>query len=735
MSEPSASATEAGERPSLAASILAGLVAGLLAVTFMFSYSAVILTGDLAPFVPRLTGHFLLGAVVLAVIVGIASQFSGVVAVPQDNPTAVLAVVVVSVTASSKQDLPPEELFTTIVVLIALSTFAGAAMFWLVGRFHLAVMAQYVPYPVVAGFLAATGWLLFKGSFGVMSGVGFDLGHLGDLVSVAELWLPGLAFALVLLVVGKVTSNVFAMPGVIIGAIGLFHLTLAISGDGRSVAIANGWLLQPFDQGMLLQSISPDDIDWAIVTDEIAGLGTVLVIAVISVLLNITALSSALGDDVDVDREMRVLGFANLAAGAGGSLVGYHYVSLSTLGRRMRGGGPVVALVVALTCFAAMTVASGALAYIPRFVLGGMVLFIGLSFLDDWLVQSIRKLARSDVVVIAAILAVVELVGFLEGVAAGLIATVILFMVSYSRISVVRHTFTGRELRSTIERQTAAQARLEQHLDGVLLLKLHGYVFFASTVGLLESVRQRLDDEETIDTHLILDFEHVTGVDTSALHGLAKLKSLTADRGIKLLDCAVPASISAQFRSQTFLDGDASVELEFATSDEALEWCEDDILRGEGIDPGEDEFSFDFMLREMFETDEHMAEFAAMLETLEFAPGSILIESGGEGHYLDIVETGHVEVLAADGSRLRRAGPGSLLGIASFFRHGAHHSLVTIRAIETCTVRRLTGEAYLDLMFDNPDVAAGLQRHALVLLSDRFDRTLGTLERVLRATS
>lgn len=79
MSEPSARSTASSDRPSLAASILAGLVAGLLAVTFMFSYSAVILTGDLAPFVPRLTGHFLLGAVVLAVVVGLASQFSGVV--------------------------------------------------------------------------------------------------------------------------------------------------------------------------------------------------------------------------------------------------------------------------------------------------------------------------------------------------------------------------------------------------------------------------------------------------------------------------------------------------------------------------------------------------------------------------------------------------------------------------------------------------------------------------------
>ena len=98
------------------------------------------------------------------------------------------------------------------------------------------------------------------------------------------------------------------------------------------------------------------------------------------------------------------------------------------------------------------------------------------------------------------------------------------------------------------------------------------------------------------------------------------------------------------------------------------------------------------------------------------------------------MESGHVEVLTSDGSRLRRAGPGSLLGIASFFRHGGHDSLVTIRAEEACRIRRLTGAAYLDLMFDHPAAAAGLQRHALVLLSDRFDRTLAILERVQRAT-
>ena len=401
----------------------------------------------------------------------------------------------------------------------------------------------------------------------------------------------------------------------------------------------------------------------------------------------------------------------------------------------MRGGGRTIAIVVVLTSLAAMTVAAGALAYIPRFVLGGMVLFIGLSFLDDWLIQSVRKLSRSDVLVIGAILAIVELVGFFEGIAAGFVATVILFIVTYSRISVVRHSLTGRELRSTIERQTAHQARLDEARNGVLLLKLQGYVFFASTVGLIESVSKHLTDDEIRPTHLILDFEHVTGVDTSALHGLAKLKGLAEDHGVTLLQCAVPATISDEFRSQSFIDGDAKVALEFETSDEALEWCEDDLLRRGGLDPNQEEFSFDFVLREMFETPEDIATFEEALETLDLADGETLIELGDEEHYLDIVELAYLEVMASDGSRLSRAGPGSFLGIASFFKHGGHRSLVTARADGPCRIRRLGGDAFIDLLFDEPAVAAALQRHALVLLSDRFGQTLATLERVLRQTS
>lgn len=736
MSDPTRAPAATGTTPppSTGPSVLAGLVGGLLAVTFMFSYSAVVLTGDLEPYVPRLTGHFLLGGAIIALIIGLSSRFSGVVALPQDNPTAVLAVIVVSVTASSEVDVTTDELFTSIVVIISISTLVGAILFWLVGRFRLAVLAQYVPYPVVAGFLAATGWLLVKGSVGVMSGVTFELGELDNLRSVIDLLIPGIAFAVLLLAAGKLSNNVMLMPAIIVGSIGAFYAILWFSGASLDSAIAHGWLLEPFGGGMLLEPISLGDVEWSIVAGEVTGLGTVLVIAVISVLLNITALSSALGEEVDVDREVRLLGYANVPAGLGGSLIGYHYVSLSTLGRRMRGGGPTVAVIVAVMCLAAMTVAAPALSYVPRFVLGGMVLFIGLGFLDDWLLQSIKKLSKGDLVVIAVILAVVELVGFIEGVAIGLVATIILFIITYSKISVIRHSFSGRELRSTVERRTSQQAQLEALRSGVLLLKLHGFVFFASTVGLLEEVNTHLD-ADTPPTHLILDFEHVNGLDTSALHGLSKLKSLASDRDVALLYCSVPESIIAQFSEQSFLDGNATVELTFESSDEALEWCEDDLLRRAGLNQSPDELTFDYVLRAMLDSEAEMEIFRSVLETVEIDAGQTLSAVGEQHQSLDIVESGHVEVLARNGARLRRAGPGSLLGVAGFFRPGRQESVATVRAIEPCSIRRLTKDAYLDLIDDHPEVASEIQRYALVVLSDRFQANLSTLERVLRETS
>ncbi len=58
-----------------------------------------------------------------------------------------------------------------------------------------------MPYPVVGGFLAGTGWLLFKGGIGVAASIQVYWRSFDDLLrdDSLEHWLPALVFGIVLL--------------------------------------------------------------------------------------------------------------------------------------------------------------------------------------------------------------------------------------------------------------------------------------------------------------------------------------------------------------------------------------------------------------------------------------------------------------------------------------------------------------------------------------------------------
>ena len=437
---------------------------------------------------------------------------------------------------------------------------------------------------------------------------------------------------------------------------------------------------------------------------------------------------------MDVDREMRIVGGSNLAAAAAGSIVGFHYVSLSSLGRSMHGHSRIVGVVVGACCFAAATVAAGGLSYIPQFVLGGMVLYVGLDLVFEWLVLSVKRLSWVDWGIVVAIVAVVEFVGFLEGVAVGLLATIVHFVVTYSRTGAIRHMFTGREMRSTVERSTAERVALEDVQDGILLIKLHGYVFFASTVGLVDSASERLTDPDRNVTHLIIDFEHVTGVDASGFNGFDKLVRLATAQSVAVSYAALPDRLAHDFDlAARYRNGGSGVQ-RFASSDDALEWCEDDLLRRAGLDPESAEFSFDYTLREMFSDSGQLDVFTDALELLDVPAGTTIAASDRSAAHLDFIERGTLTVVSShdERTRIRRAGPGSVLGIASFFKHGGPSSLVTIRADTDCRVHRLGNDAYFDLVAQHPEVAAALQRYALVAISDRFADLVTSYELVLR---
>ena len=725
--------------PVVVPSITAGLVAGVLTVTFMFSYSAVIFTGELSGYVPRATGQLLFGGVVIALVIGLFSELRGVVALPQDNPTAIIAVMIATLSQLPGSALSPDMLFAQAVVIMVVSTALSGVIFYLVGRWRLAAFIQLIPYPVIAGFLAATGWLLFKGSFSVMADQTFDFTELRALGEVMHLWLPGAAFALITLFVSLKYSNVFIMPGLIIGAVALFHMTLFLIGASSQEAIDGGWLLQPFGDGALWQPVPLSTFlaaDWTLFVTEFTGLATVLSIALISVLLNLTALESAFNRDIDVHREMRLAGIANLLAAPGGSLVGYHYVSLSTLGRRMRGDSRLVGVVVAVFCLLTMTVGAGALSVFPKFVLGGLVMFIGLGFLYDWVVKSWSSLARGDIAIIFAILFVVEFVGFLEGVAIGVAAAVALFVVSYSKIKVVRLAMDGSDFSSNLDRPDDHRKALASEGQKILYLKLHGFIFFASSIKLYEELVGALLREEGAPEFVILDFQQVSGLDTSAVHGLVKIKKKALEVGTQLALAHVSEEIDRQLHEEKFLDGDAVIEPIFKDADSALEWCEDFLLRTAGFDPSPKALPIEDQLNQVFKTKINVHKFLGYLDTIEFSEGDVVSEPGNEQRMLYFIEQGTISVYLAelDGEnhRIRSAGSGAMVGVARFFRQRNVGTLALSIADSNGTAHVLTDVAFDRMKSHDPDLALKFQTYALEYVSERLANNLRTLSSILR---
>jgi SulP family sulfate permease len=134
------------------------------------------------------------------------------------------------------------------------------------------------------------------------------------------------------------------------------------------------------------------------------------------------------------------------------------------------------------------------LALFPKPILGGLLLFMGLSFLVEWVIDAWFKLPRADYAVVLLILVVIGATNFLIGVGVGLVAMVVLFVVNYSRVDVVRHALSGAEMKSNVERcayHRRVSRKLGQH---IYILELQGFVFFGTANTLLEWIRARVTD-------------------------------------------------------------------------------------------------------------------------------------------------------------------------------------------------------------------------------------------------
>ena len=110
----------------------------------------------------------------------------------------------------------------------------------------------------------------------------------------------------------------------------------------------------------------------------------------------------------------------------------------------------------------------------------------------DWLLLRTRRIARWDIAIIVLIFAVIVIIGFAEGVAAGLIAAALLFAYQYAQVDLVRDEMLGHEYRGSLVGSTLPSDWIEQHGKAILIVRLQGFLFFGTANRLRHHIQERI---------------------------------------------------------------------------------------------------------------------------------------------------------------------------------------------------------------------------------------------------
>lgn len=724
VSETELSSSSAGH---LVQHVGAGIICGFLAIVQSIGFGMLLLVADLQDLMPIAIGMALFSTAVMAAVAALTSSSPGVVAIAQGIPIAALAGPVSAVIMATGQDAVPP----TLVAAVALSTFVIGVAAFLLGRFGMGRFIRFVPFPVIGGFLAGSGWLIFLGGLGVVAGRSVNAGNVLDLIEPTELFRFGAAglFILAVALLRNRLSISLVVPGVALGAIVLFNAVVLLGGIDETNLYDNGWLISLAGNHALWPPVGVSDlarVDWSAIAGQLSALPAVVVLTVIAVLMNATGIELDTHREVDLDRELKSVGFQNLLGGLGGGMPGFHSVGLTALSNRLGAAHPMIGVIVSGFCFAALFFGDVTLSLVPTPLLGGLLIWIGLALVVRWLIQSFPQLPRWEYLVIVLIFSVIVFVDFASGIVAGVVAAAILFVVEYGRVEIVRHVMTGRDYQSSNDTSEERREVLRSVGDAILIVRLQGFLFFGTADRLRKRIQERIEHEDATKTdYLVIDFRRVSGLDSSSVLSFTRLSQMASASGFDLVLCGMTDEVR-----KAILRGGFRYEkqhVHFAEDlDHGLERCENDLLGK--IAPqviGGDPVPVLDLLVDVIK-DRQLAEaLLPQLEKVEIEAGEKLILQNAPSDDIYFVEQGRAAVmLEAKGQpelRVATIGRGSIVGEMAFYL-GKPRSASVIA--ESPILAWRFSIASLERLQDvSPAVAIGFHRGMAGLLADRLTST------------
>ena len=392
--------------------------------------------------------------------------------------------------------LDQDEPFATLVVAMAMCSLFLGVTFWALGAAQAGKLVQFLPSPVMQGYLAAMGYVMIDSAAAMTTGCCLlEVGCLQASPDTPQLAVA-MALGVALHVAQRLTTGLtqtFLTPALLLLLTLGFALLRAWLGDAMlATGTMNVSATPESAWRALLPVASLGSASWKAALQAAASTASVVMLPVaVGRLLGISAIESRGEVDVDYNRELRV---PNAVMYAVQGTVGFMPCGTSVVSSLMirdLGGTTKLAPLVALVLFVATTFGVGVVGVVPKVGFAMIMCNAGLSTLLDNVRRAWAQLSTFEFAMVLLHVALTVTFDLLSAVVLGLLFTAASFIVEYSRHSGVLQRASLQLERSKVLRAAADHAAIDAHGAAVFIVHLHGMIFFGSANSVVEAVRGR----------------------------------------------------------------------------------------------------------------------------------------------------------------------------------------------------------------------------------------------------
>ncbi|KTD06067.1 transporter [Legionella gratiana] len=454
---------------------------------------------------------------------------------------------------------------------LQIASLMAGMMLLLLGLAKMGAVIKFIPDPVIVGFTAGIGVIIWVGQwndfFGLPAVTGehfyIKLYHLIQVFPEFHVTTTLLAVLAILLVIySPKVPALKRIPGPLVALIVTTLVQVTFQFEGiKTIGSAFGGIPQG------LPEFTMPSVTWEKIIELIGPAFTIAMLGAIESLLSAVVADGMAGTRHDSNQELVGQGLANIVAPLFGGFAATGAIARTATNIRNGGTGPIAGITHSITLIIILLVLAPLAVHIPLATLAAILFVVAWNMSEaKHFIKMVRRAPLADVVIL--------LITFLLTVFADLVVAVNIGVI-LATLHFLRRMATSVEVRQATERELEQEFAHKGFINlppDVLVFTVEGPFFF----GAVENFERALAGTHTDPKHLIIRLKWVPFIDITGLQTLEEVIHDLQKRGVNVMLSGANDRVRGKLRKSGIIDliGEKN---NFYTFDEALVFLKESI--------------------------------------------------------------------------------------------------------------------------------------------------------------